>query len=97
MAMLAQCAKSACTLQTIWGFTLSPNEVCIHVYHVCALAGPILFIPYWNTMVSTVVLQYTIVKLEVIGKEVVVTQYPSCQHDLVFTNFIPLMGLSQRK
>jgi hypothetical protein len=66
MAMLAQCAKSACTLQTIWGFTLSPNE-------------------------------YTIVKLEVIGKEVVVTQYPSCQHDLLFTNFIPLMGLSQRK
>jgi hypothetical protein len=64
MAMLAQCAKSACTLQTIWGFTLSPNE-------------------------------YTIVKLEVIGKEVVVTQYPSCQHDLLFTNFIPLMGLSQ--
>jgi hypothetical protein len=40
-------------------------------------------------------MQYTFVKLEVIGEEVVVTQYPSCLHGRLFHNFIPLMGLGE--
>jgi hypothetical protein len=62
LAMLVQCAKKACTLQTIWGFCLDSEK-------------------------------YSIVKLQVVGKEVVVKQSPPCYHSQSFMNFIPLMEL----
>ena len=50
---------------------------------------------FHGSHVITLTLQYTFVKLEVIGEEVVVTQYPSCLHGRLFHNFIPLMGLGE--
>jgi hypothetical protein len=66
LAMLVQCAKKACTLQTIWGFCLDSEK-------------------------------YSIVKLQVIGNEVVVKQSPPCYHSQSFMNFIPLMELGGRE
>ena len=56
-----------------------------------------LFMILEHDMVSTLALQYTIVKLQVVGNEVVVKQSPPCYHSQSFMNFIPLMELGGRE